>query len=181
MSGRGVALLQGMLTNGSCPSESQEARHLAKRLVSIILGEEKWTDEICAHSVAESVWTTVTDAARWKWSADTLKEKLNSDHPFCTAIVEVYKEKVHMLRSQLHTIGWDYPELVDCECILRNTVQTELLNRVSEPFVSLKLHTLPAEETASKCLELNLNANQFQDLHSKIKEAMNVLEQLKKK
>ncbi|KAJ1372157.1 hypothetical protein KIN20_034236 [Parelaphostrongylus tenuis] len=181
MSSRGIALLQDVIRSGSCPSESQEARRLAERLVAILLGEERWTNEICAQSVAESVWTTVTEGARWNWSADTLKEKLELDHPFCAAIVGVYKEKLHILQTQLRAIGWDYPELVDCECILRNTVQTELLNRVSEPFVSLKLHTLPAEETTSKCLELNLNANQFQDLHSKIKEAMNVLEQLKKK
>lgn len=139
------------------------------------------TDEICSHSVAESVWTTIIDSARWNWSADTLKEKIDSDHPFCAAIVEVYKEKVDILRSQLSTIGWDYPELVDCECIFRSTVRTEVLNRVSEPFVSLKLHTLSPEETTSQCLELHLDTNQFQDLHSKIKEAVNVLDKLKKK
>ncbi|KJH50493.1 hypothetical protein DICVIV_03343 [Dictyocaulus viviparus] len=177
MSSRGIELLHEVLSSRNAPSEDQ-AQRLAEKLFSILTGEERWTDELCPHKVAESVWTVFTDGARLNWSADTLREKLNSSHPFSTAVVE---RKVDMLRSQLNTIGWDYPELIDCECTLLNTVQTELLNRVSEPFVSLKLHTLSAGETKSKRIEIHLDANQFQDLHWKVKEAENIIKQLKKR
>ncbi|VDO22633.1 unnamed protein product [Heligmosomoides polygyrus] len=136
--------------------------------------------------MAMCVWTLLADAARENWTVHQLKERMNSEHPLCAAIAEAFEKDGPMLRSELETIGWDYPELVDVEWSVRNVVevvstcQTELLSRVSEPFVSFKLHVLPAGETKTRPIEFHCDINQFQDLHSKFKEAMNVVEQLKK-
>lgn len=47
-------------------------------------------------------------------------------------------------------------------CLKVSTCQTELLSRVSEPFVSFKLHVLPAGETKTRPIEFHCDINQFQ-------------------
>ncbi|KAK6014064.1 hypothetical protein OSTOST_20588 [Ostertagia ostertagi] len=140
---------------------------------------EQGSPEVCSERLATCILVLLTDAARENWPVELLRERMDSDHPLCNAIGEVHEEIVSDLRSVLETVGWDYAELVNFEWSVRNVVQTELLNRCSEPVVSFKLHVLPVDEAQWRPIEFHCDVNQFQDLHSKVKDAMNILEQLK--
>ncbi|PIO69451.1 hypothetical protein TELCIR_08719 [Teladorsagia circumcincta] len=178
MRGKGIDLLKDVLASGETPSEG-DALPLVKKLSGILLRQEKWSPEVCSERLATCILVLLTDAARENWPVDLLKERMDSDHPLCKAIAEVHEEIVSELRSVLEAVGWDYPELVNFEWSVRNVVQTELLNRCSEPVVSFKLHVLPVDGTQWRPIEFHCDVNQFQDLHSKVKDALNILEQLK--
>nr|CDJ84974.1 Ribosomal RNA methyltransferase RrmJ FtsJ and Protein Transporter domain containing protein [Haemonchus contortus] len=180
MRGKGIDLLKELLASGEAPSES-EALPLTRKMSEILLYNQKWTPEICSERVATCILVVLTDAARENWPVDLLREVMDSDHPLCNAIAEVHEEIVEELRTVLERVGWDYPELVNLEWSVRNVVQTELLNRISDPVVSFKLHVLPSYQEQWQPIEFHCDVNQFQDLHSKVKDAMNVLEQLKTK
>ncbi|KAK6043654.1 hypothetical protein COOONC_18841 [Cooperia oncophora] len=178
MRGRGLELLNDVIASGEAPSE-EDALPLARKLGRVLLGEEKWSPEICSERLAKSILVFLTDAARANWPVDILEIEVDCDHSLFKAVLKVYEEIVADLRTMLETVGWDYPELVNFEWSVRNIVQTELVNRVSEPVVSFKLHVLPVDDPQWQPVEFHCDINQFQDLHSKVKEAMNILEQLK--
>ena len=55
-----------------------------------------------------------------------------------------------------------------------------LLGRLNAPTVKLTLDALEADSTSSNSFTVTCDVNQFQDLHWKVKEAQNMLKQLKK-
>ncbi|PAV78284.1 hypothetical protein WR25_06726 [Diploscapter pachys] len=133
-------------------------------------------------SVAAFIGALMIEAARENWNKSDIHKKMSS---YCSqneadAVAEVYEKYKTLLQSELRSIKWQPPELVDVRWEVGSTVESMLLGRLNAPTVKLTLDALEADSTSSNSFTITCDVNQFQDLHWKVKEAQNMLKQLKK-
>ncbi|MFH4974605.1 hypothetical protein AB6A40_001314 [Gnathostoma spinigerum] len=162
--------------------EAEEAKNLDQlcdELCKILINEKCSYDEsLCSQSFAIAVWSVVVEAARRCVAPSILRDILPSGK-LSGAVIVSYEKCYDILRAQLKTVGWEYPQIVGMDWKLSQIPRHDGKEH-SETITEICFDTVQCGSVNIDSFSFYCTPDDLQDILGKLKETQNAVMNLRK-